>query len=396
MLAVHNRYRQRGGEDAIFEAETALLERHGNVVHRLEFDNDTIPESPGPARSLRLAASTVWSSDGARRVRAALAQSRPDVVHFHNTFPLISPSAYHAVRGTSAAIVQTVQNYRLICPVATMFREGVVCEDCVGHLVPWPGVLHACYRESRPQTAAVAVMLTLHRMRKTWQRDVDLFVAATEFTRNKLVEGGLPAAKIAVKPNFIVAPRQARTSWPSDYLFVGRLSEEKGIVSMLEAWRAENTHTLRIAGTGACLPAVLEAAESAPNVVYLGQLDRDGILREMSKARALIFPSIWYEGFPVTIVEAFASGLPVIASELGAMAEVIAHQETGLLYAAGDAAGLRSAVEWANNHPDELRQMGENAHAVYAARYTPEINYDQLIGLYKRAIEAAACRLEGG
>jgi hypothetical protein len=193
-LLVHNRYQQPGGEDAVFEAEAALLQRHGHDVEQWVEDNREIPTTP----TARLAAHTVWSSPAVRRLEAILHRTRPEVVHFHNTFPLISPAAYVTCRRQGVPVVQTLHNYRLICPNAMLFRDGHPCEECVGRVVPWPGVVHACYRGSRAQTAVAAAMLATHRVRGTWTRDVDVYVALTQFARGKFLRGGLPETRIVV------------------------------------------------------------------------------------------------------------------------------------------------------------------------------------------------------
>jgi glycosyltransferase involved in cell wall biosynthesis len=386
VLSVHNRYQQRGGEDVIFEAEAELLAAHGVEVERLEFDNRSISASQSNLANLKLAATTIRSTDGVTRVRDAARRFRPDVVHFHNTFPLVSPAAYRVARASGAAVVQTVQNYRLVCPAATCFRDGAPCEDCVGKAVPWPGVLHACYRQSHAQSAVVAAMLVTHRALRTWQRHVDAFVAATQFSRERLVAGGLPAHKVLVKPNFLVADVAQRTAQPSGFAFVGRLTPEKGIATLLRAWEGVTTREpLRIAGSGPLDALVTRASATDERILALGQLERGAILAEMAASRALIFPSLWYEGFPMTIVEAFAVGLPVIASRLGAMAELIDDGVNGLLYEAGDAAELTDCLNWAIAHPAELTAMGGRARERFEARYTAERNFDLLMDVYATA-----------
>lgn len=390
ILAVHNRYRERGGEDAVFEAELALLERHGDEVVPLIFDNETIAADASLRTRAGLAATTVWSRGARARVREALLAARPDVAHFHNTFPLVSPAAYGACRERGVAVVQTLHNYRLLCPSATFFRDGRPCEDCLGRTPPWPAVLHACYRTSRLQTAVVATMLTTHRLRKTWANDVDAFVALTAFSRQKFIEGGLPAERIIVKPNFVEPDPGPGQGERGGFLFAGRLVEEKGIRTLLRAWNESGVEArLRIAGDGPLAAEVTAAADRTPNVEYLGRLDRGTLHDEMRRARALIFPSLWYEGFPVTIVEAFACGLPVIASQIGSMAEIVQDGRTGRLVPAGDPRALARSVASAAAEPAALEAMSRGARREYETRYTGSRIYDQLIAIYDRAIETA-------
>lgn len=390
ILCVHNRYQHHGGEDQIFDSESALLEQHGHFVHRLEFDNDDLPANPSPLGAVRLAVSTVWSRASAERVHAAALDAKAEVVHFTNTFPIASPSVYSAARSAGAVVIQTVQNYRTACPSSNFFRDHRICEDCLGRTVPWPGVVHACYRNSRPQTAVVAAMITTHRLRKTWQNDVDVYVAATEFSRQKLIEGGLPAQRIVVKPNFLDSAPPVETSDGNYCLFIGRLVEEKGVSTMLSAWaRLEMTIPLRIAGSGTMEDLVRTTAAEDEVIQPLGNLTRPMVLEQMHHAQVLIFPSLWYEGLPVTLVEALACGLPVIASRLGAMAEIIEDGRTGLLFNPGDVADLATKVKWAWSHPDDMRLMGANARAAYEAKYTPERNHAMLIDIYENAINNA-------
>jgi glycosyltransferase involved in cell wall biosynthesis len=390
VLSVHNRYQQRGGEDVIFEAEAELLAAHGVEVERLEFDNLEIPAKQTGIDKLKLAGTTIRSSEGVTHVREAVRRVRPDVVHFHNTFPLVSPAAYGVARAGGAAVVQTVQNYRLVCPAATCFRDGAPCEDCLGNRVPWPGVLHACYRQSHAQSAVVAAMLVTHRALRTWQRHVDVFLAATQFSRERLVAGGLPAHKVLVKPNFLVADVARRVELPSGFAFVGRLTPEKGVETLLHAWEAVTTREpLRIAGAGPLDALVTHAGAGDERILARGQIERSAILADMAASRALIFPSLWYEGFPMTIVEAFAVGLPVIASRLGAMAELIEDGVNGLLYTAGDACDLATRLTWAIAHPAELTAMGLRARAGFEARYTAERNFDLLMDVYAVALARA-------
>jgi glycosyltransferase involved in cell wall biosynthesis len=386
ILLVHNRYQQRGGEDQVFETERAILEARGHQVQTLEFDNASIPAQHSPLVAARLAAGTVWSRSAAARVTEAVREHPAEVVHFHNTFPLVSPAAYYAARRAGAAVVQTLHNYRLLCPNALFYRDGAPCEDCLGRRISWPGILHACYRDSRTQTAAVAAMQAVHRAVGTWRGAVDAYIALTEFGRWKFIEGGLPPERIEVKPNFIHFEGSPLDQERRGYLYVGRLDETKGIATMLDAWRAlPDLEALRIAGDGPLLGDVSKAASQLPNATALGRLSRSEVLMEMAVARALVFPSRWYEGFPVTIAEAFASGTPVIASRLGAMAELVEDRRTGLLFEPGNASDLATKVAWAAANPADMAAMGGAARAEYEAKYAPERNYDLLMEIYERA-----------
>lgn len=394
VLLVHNSYQQAGGEDQAFAAEANLLEDRGHRVLRYIASNVQVHQFS----ALALARTAIWSTDAYREMRAFLQRERPAVVHVHNTLPLISPSVYHAARAEGVAVVQTLHNYRLLCPSGVLFRDGNVCEDCVGKLVPWPGIAHACYRGSRPATATVAAMLSVHRGLGTWSRVVDVFIAPTEFARRKFIEGGLPAEKVVVKPNFVFPDPALGERLDSgngerhgDYaLFVGRLSAEKGVDTLLAAWeRLGSKVPLKVVGDGPCAGAVSAAARTMHGVEWLGEQAHDQVLWLMRRARFLVFPSVWFETFGLVAAEAYGVGLPVIASNLGSMSSLVAHGRTGLHFRAGDHADLVTQVEWALAHPEQMAEMGRCARRAYEACFTAERNYPMLMQAYETAIERA-------
>ena len=237
ILLVHNRYQKRGGEDVVFEGERELLERGGHQVAVYERHNDEI-NSYSAWRRVDLSRRTVWATDSAASIRRILAKAQPDVAHFYNTFPLVSPAAYYACTAAGVPVVQTLANYRLFCPGATLERNQEICEKCLGKVVPWHGVRHGCYRDSRVGSSVVAAMLFFHRVAGTWKNQVKTYIALTEFSRQKFIEGGLPADKIVVKPNFLYPDPGARHRDAGYALFVGRLSKEKGIETLLEGLEA--------------------------------------------------------------------------------------------------------------------------------------------------------------
>lgn len=387
ILLIHNLYQQPGGEDAVFRAEAALLRSRGHEVAEFVESNARL----NGMDPLRAAARAVWSREARAKLRRLLQETRPDVAHFHNTFLMISPAAFSVCKEMGVPVVQTLHNYRLICPGALLMRDGRVCEDCIGKAVPWPGVLHGCWRGSRAQTAVVAGMLTVHRLLRTWTERVDVYIALTEFARRKFIEGGLPEEKILVKPNF-VDPDPGPGEHDDEYvLFVGRLSPEKGIQRLLEAWRLLNGIPMKILGDGPLLHQVEDwsSRRGLRTVEVMGRRSREEVLHLMKRARILVFPSEWYEGFPMTIVEAFACSLPVVAPRLGAMAELIEDGRTGLLFEPGNAKDLAKKVEWAWTHPEQMEKMGREARREYEQKYTAERNYQMLMEVYERAIETA-------
>ena len=380
ILQAHNAYQKAGGEDAVVANEGALLTGRGHQVRLWSVDNAAIT---GPWAKLRTAWQVPYSHTARRRVAAAIAEFAPDVVHVHNFFPLLTPSVYDACRDAGVPVVQTLHNYRTVCAGALLLRNGRPCEDCIGGS-PYQGALHGCYRGSRPGSFAVARMIDRHREQGTWRTKVDRFIALTEFAKAKFIEAGFPADKIAVKPNF-VDDQGARPPEADRHgaLFVGRLSPEKGIGTLLTAWRDLDV-PLRIAGDGPLLS--MAQSTDSHNVVPLGKLPPEAVNQEMARATFLVMPSECYETFGMVIAEAFSKGLPVIASRLGAMAEIVEDRVTGLHFAPGDAHDLAAKARWAADHPEQMRRMGANARRAYEERYAPKVNYEKLLAIYQAAI----------
>ncbi|MFB8791746.1 MAG: glycosyltransferase family 4 protein [Potamolinea sp.] len=390
VLLLHNRYQFAGGEDAVVQAEKALLEANNHQVVLLEKSNDEIT---GVWQKANAAISAIYSSASKQQVSAEIANFCPDVVHVHNFFPLLSPAVYDACQNAGVPVVQTLHNYRLGCPNAMLLRNSKVCEDCLGKIMPLPGIVHGCYRNSRSQSAVVAAMLAVHWLRGTWQEKVDAYIVLTTFQKEKMVQAGLPRGKIFVKPNYVFAPKLLDdTTVQGDYaLFVGRLSQEKGVATLIEAYRQQDLRIpLKIVGDGPLREELQADVQSAglENVIeFLGLQDKLTVLSLMQNARFLVFPSIWYETFGLTMVEAFACGLPVLASRLGSMAEIVKDGVTGLHFEAGNSADLADKMQWANEHPEEMISLGKNARIAYESFYTPENNYQQLLAIYQQVRE---------
>jgi glycosyltransferase involved in cell wall biosynthesis len=383
ILFIHNRYRIRGGEDECFDMEAALLRSHGHELLEFIEDNQRI----SPSTSLWAAFRTIWSQESYRRLRRLIRERQPDIAHIHNFFPLISPAAYYAAKVEGLPTVQTLHNYRLLCPNALLFRNGRPCEDCRGRWIPWPGVRYACYRDSWLASGTVASMLTAHRLLGTWERAVDLYIALTEFARQQFVDGGLPATKIVVKPNFVY-PDPGPEAGPGRYaLFVGRLFPEKGLDTLLVAWEQLGGRIpLYIVGEGPLANRVAEVCQRVPSITWLGRKTVAEIYPLIGRALFLVFPSAWYEGLPRIIIEAFAKGRPVITSDLGAMRSLVEDGRTGIHFVTGDAHDLAAKVEWAFTHAEAIAEMGREARREYKAKYTAEYNYELLMDIYRRAI----------
>ncbi len=399
---IHNRYQQSGGEDSVFQSEAEVLSDAGHTILRYERDNRELDHGAANCSTLlnaaSLAANTIWSGKSYRELLQSTGHDqpgRPDVAHFHNTLPLISPSAHWACKENAIPVVQTLHNYRLLCPAATFLRDGQVCESCLGKALPWPGVVHGCYRNSRAASGVLAAMLAVHRAMHTWTKTVDIFIALSEFAKAKFVQGGLPAAKIVVKPNFVY-PDPGGGADPSDIaIFVGRLSEEKGLPTLVAAWQLlAKRIPLRIIGDGP-LRAELETRVNRCNIAgiyFEGRLPPTEVVAAMKQARFLILPSQCYENFPMAIAEAFACGTPVIASRHGAAAEIVEDGRTGLLFQAGDAGDLAAKVDWAATHSSQMKRMGFAARAEFEKKYTAKANLERLLEIYARAISPGGVR----
>jgi len=385
ILLVHNYYRQPGGEDMVFAAEQNLVLAQGHHVIPYTDSNSRIDAM----KPLTAALNTTWSNESYHALKKIIKTHRPDIAHFHNTFFMVSPSAYYACREEGVPVVQTLHNYRLLCPSATFFRDSRVCEECLGKDFALPGIYHACYRSSRSQTACVAAMIFSHRILGTWRNLVNVYIVLTNFSRLKYIKGGLPESKLMVKPNFVAADPGVGVAKGNYVLFVGRLSEEKGLQAMLEAWKGLSPSIpLRIVGNGPLRGMVLRLISEyhLEKVEYFNGRLHEDVLDLMKDARFLVFPSECYEGFPMVIAEAFTVGIPVIASRLGSMEEIVRDGETGLLFNPGDSTDLATKIKWLWNHPDESQRLGSHARKEYEEKYTPERNYRILMEIYEKAI----------
>ena len=394
IMMVHNVYQQRGGEEVVFESERRLLEENGHEVtcyvrSNMELENLTLLDR------IAVAPRMVWSSKTRREFAAIVDSVRPDIVHIHNTFMVISPSIYSACSERRVPIVQTLHNFRLLCPAANFFRHGRICEACVNHTL-LPSIRHGCYRNSRGATAAVAAMLTLHRALDTWRTSVSRFIALTEFAKGKFVASGFSPERFAVKPNFADCDPGERVHVDDYAVFVGRLDGPKGVRVLLDAWKMlPAPYPLQIVGDGPEREAMEAQVRQAqlPGIVFRGRLSRAETIEIVKSARFALVPSIWYEGFPMCVVEAFACGTPVLCSKIGALAEIVEHGSTGLHFSPCDPQDLARTVEWAWNHSTQLVAMGHAARHKYETAYTAKQNYDLLIGIYEQARAAAASRI---
>lgn len=382
VLLAHNHYQQQGGEDQVFAEEGRLLEENGHTVIRYTAHNDLV-KIMGPAA---LARSTLWNRNAYYELRNLIRFERPQVMHCHNTFPLISPAAYYAAQSEGLPVVQTLHNYRLLCPNALFFRNGRPCEDCLGAIASWPGIFHSCYRGDRLASGIVAAMLSIHRGLGTWNRKVKIYIALTEFAKKKFIQGGIPECKIMVKPNFVAHDPGVGDGRGKYAIFVGRLSEEKGIDRLLTAWpRVGKELTLQIVGDGPLASKVANVAETEPSVVWLGHQPTSKVYDLIGSAMFLICPSEWYETFGLVVIEAFAKGTPVLTSKIGALAELVENGRTGLHFNPGDLDDMVEKIKWAISNQDQLKKMRRNARTEFEHRYTRVRNYETLMKIYRAA-----------
>jgi glycosyltransferase involved in cell wall biosynthesis len=383
---LHNRYQVRGGEDTVVDMERELLRGAGVTVDLLEVSNDQIA---GAAARIGAAVQAPYSFPARRLAAARIRAFQPDVVHVHNFFPALSPSIYDACRAARVAVVQTLHNYRLVCANALLFRNGKICTECLDRALPVPAILHNCYRGSKAGSAAVAAMIALHRARGTWASRVQRFIVLTQFAHDLFTRHAqIPAEKICVKPN--AAPDPGRGSGAGGYaLYVGRLSQEKGIEPLLAA----AVHgqglgmPLLVAGDGP-LRSKVDALCTPGKLEYAGLQDAAGVRRLMLEARVLLLPSLWYEGLPMVVPEAFGAGLPIVASRIGALETLIDDGGNGLLAEPGNPASLAAAVRRVAAGGDFEQGLRACARATYEALYQPEANLRLLLQIYRQAIES--------
>lgn len=385
ILMAHNFYQQPGGEDAIFNDEVDLLRTFGHPVETYAEHNQRVNE----IGLFRTGIRTVWSAPARKALRERIRTFRPDIVHFHNTFQLISPAAYAVCQSAGVPVVQTLHNYRLLCPAATFFREGRVCEECMNRPFPWPAIRHRCYRSSRIASGGTAAMLYFHRLIKTWEKQVDRFICLTPFAAQKFIEGGLPSAKLSVVPNFIMNDPGVGNRRSPYVLFVGRLTKEKGVETLLQALASfPDGCTLKIVGDGPLSDLVSNIVEERGNVQWLGKRSPQMVLDLMRQAACLVFPSLWYEGMPRTLIEAFATGTPVVSTDLGAMPSMIEPGIHGWLVPPGNSDRLAERVRWMMIHQIEAAKMGENCRQEYLKKYQARGHCDAILQVYAEAIQA--------
>ena len=383
VLLVHNRYRTSApsGEDIAVGNERRMLEKHGIEVVALDRCNDDIHDASLTSRAAN-ALNTIWSQRSRSELRGILRKERPDIVHVHNTFAILSPSVYGACSAEGVPVVQTLHNFRFFCPGALLLRGGKPCEDCLEKGL-MQSVRHRCYRGSLAATATIAAMLALHRLIGTYDRDINRYIILTRFNRGKAIKGGVAEGKIVVKPNFLPDPPAAGVGDGDYVIYVGRLLEGKGVETLVRAWRRLSHLKLKIVGDGALRPELeAMAVREGLNVEFTGRQERAVVMHAIAKAKVLIIPSEWYEGFPMVIAESFACGTPVLASRIGSMEELIDEGKTGRKFTAGDPDDLAKQLQSMLKDSETLGRMREKSREYFETHLTEERNYTQLMRIY--------------
>ena len=386
ILQVHNRYRQLGGEDGVVAAEAALLRANGHEVTEHFASN---PDGAAAAANLAVAP---WNPVSARTMRTAIREHAPDVAHVHNTWFTLSPSVLGALHRSKIPVVMTLHNYRLVCVNALVFRDGKPCTDCVGRS-PLPGIRHRCYRDSAVQSAAAAATLSFNRARGTWVNAVDRFIAPSHGLRDTLVAGGLPPERLIVRPHS-VADAGARTQPPSGsstVLCVGRVSDEKGVDVLLEAWERAQPQGLELVIVGDGPRREDLERRAIPGVRFAGWLAHEEVRDLMLGSRALVFPSVCFEVFPMTLVEAMSAGLPAIASAHGGSAEIVGQVGAEWLASPGQVDAWADRLAMLSDAA-ALDRAGGRAREIYLSQYAPERGVGSLLDAYQAAIDSGSRR----
>jgi glycosyltransferase involved in cell wall biosynthesis len=388
ILQVHNEYSLPGGEDTIADAEAELLAAHGHTVERFRVRN------AGSGRAAVTAfAGAAWNPRRAHEVATLATRMRADVAHLHNTWFTLSPAVVHALHDAGVPIVMTLQNYRLLCGNALLYRDGAVCTECLAGS-HWRVVRHACYRGSRAESMVSAATMSVAAARGTW-RLVDRFIAPSRFVRDVFVRAGYEPDRIVVRGNFAPdpGPRPSPPSRSGMVLFVGRLSVEKGADVLLSAWAAARPDGLELVVVGdGPMRAQLEAMD-VPAVRFAGWRSQEEVAALLASARALVLPSQWFENFGRVVVEAMAVGLPVLASDIGTPGEVVAEVGAQWLVPPTDHERWVRALR-ALDDGDAVDAAGERARAAYEARFSPAVGLATLLDVYDAAI-AGRLRIDG-
>lgn len=389
ILQLHNDHQSLGGAPQVMEHEAELLRQAGHEVRQYR----VAPAEELKLSPLRAAAKAVWNVEATRDVAALITDFQPDVAHVHTPFPLMSPAVFRTAAGMGVPTVTTLHSYRYSCIAATCFRDGQVCEDCVGKQLKLPGIRHRCYHDSLGGSLALTTSLVLHRRLGTLHHKIDKFVALTGFGKRLLIRDGIPEAKITVKPNSVADPgTPGGPDETSPYVaFAGRLTDVKGVETLLRAWSDVPAGLrLRIAGDGPLRSVVEDRAAADPSIDYLGWISEPDVAAVMAGARAMIVPSEWFEGLPLVILRSLSFGTPLVVSDLENICEDVVADGAAVSFDVGNAAALSVALGDVVADRAGWSARRERARSSYLSRYTPAEDLRRLEGIYAEVIEARA------
>ena len=386
ILLIHNKYKEHGGEDVVVDTEFNILKQH-QQVRLLAFDNAAINSL---LQKFLFGFRFFFNRQSASELQKVISEFQPDIIHVHNFFYVASPSIFFTAKKNKIPIVLTMHNFRLVCAGALLLRNHQVCELCIHKKFPASGIVHACHGRSRLRTAQLVAANAFHNYMGTWKNKVDTYIALTDFAKNKLADSslGVPADKIIVKSNSVKDWTDQNNLPPREnfFLFVGRLSPEKGIDVLLKAME-QTHHQLEIIGDGPLREEVEKRIRTRSNIKYWGYQEKAFIIERLRKASALIFPSIWYEGLPNTILEAFSTGTPIIASDIGNINSIVTNNYNGLLFRTGDPESLLNKINIFSEGSGETKKLNDNARTTYLEKYTEQKSYNALMAIYDRTIK---------
>lgn len=381
VLMIHNFYQIGGGEHTVFNNEVELLKKNGHKVITYTRNNNELNNSI--LKKIFLPFTVLWSFKTYREVKKIIKQEQVDVVHCHNIFPLISPSVYYAARKMNIPVVQTIHNFRFLCPNALFYKKGKICEECLTNNNFKSAIKNNCYRNSKLQTIIVVNMLKFHRLIGTFQKINYIFL--TNFNKNKfnkLID--INNKNIFIKPNFIekkyklVRPTKLNTT----FVYVARLDENKGIKFLIDVWSEIDDYTLHIYGDGELKEYVEQASKQKNNIKYFGFKPQDEIYKDLVKSQALIFPSKCYEGFPMNITEALSLGVPILSSNIGNQSDIIKKSQAGCLYIVNDKNSFKKQL---NNIVKNNKEYSDKALKYYNEYLSEKKNYEVLMNIYEKA-----------
>ena len=401
IFLVHNFYGSTApsGENTAFVSEASLLRNRGHSIVEFTRHSDELLHQ-GLYGTVRGALGTVWNPLSLRKLKSALREIKPEIVHVHNTFPILSPSVLYATSDLDIPTVMTLHNYRIGCSAATALRKDEPCTLCLDKKSVLPALRYGCYRDSRIATLPVSLMIALHRAKNTWKKNIDAFITLTEFQREKMIQFGIPEASLFVKPQFLENPPEP-LPWQrreSKAVFIGRLYPAKGIHILIDSWKkwGKSAAPLEIIGDGPMRNELMNAAgksEAASSISFLGNLSHAEAMRRLSSAKLLILPSLCFEGFPMVVQEAYAYGVPIAASNIGSLPYLIPENRSGTLFVPGNAESLLASVQPLLADDKQLRLLGAQAKQEFDSKYTAGKNYDILMSIYASAAAHRGAKL---